>query len=85
MLRFTECLIPTIVEGRDSPVFQPAEGDSKVGYTRDLRDNSARCPEWVHGAIPLREVDSMDLVVPGGSRVPNEGFPEKGYLEEKLK
>ena len=78
------CLFPTIVEGREGPSFQPADPGSDAGYTRDLRDNSARYPEWVHGAIPMRQVEYIGPAIQGNSRVSDSPVPE-GYFKEKNK
>lgn len=77
------CLFPTVVEGREFPAFQPANFGADVGYTRHLRDNSAQCPEWVHGDIPMHQVEHIGPAVKGNSRVPNGPVPD-GYLKEKL-
>jgi hypothetical protein len=79
-----KCFIPTIIEGRDFSPFQPADASAKSGYTRDLRDNSPRFPEWVHKGISIREIESIGLVKEGNSRIPAGPVPD-GYLDEKLR
>lgn len=76
--------IPTIIEGRDFPAFQPADINEKSGYTRDLRDNRPRFPEWVHKGISIQEIESIRPVIQGNSRIPDGPVPD-GYLDEKLR
>jgi hypothetical protein len=79
-----KCFIPTIIEGRDFPAFQPADVNEKSGYTRDLRDNRPRFPEWVHKGISIQEIESISSVIQGNSRIPDGQVPD-GYLDEKLR
>ena len=79
-----KCFIPTIIEGRDFSPFQPADAGAKSGYTRDLRDNSPRFPEWVRKGISIQEIESISPVKEGNSRIPAGPVPN-GYLDEKLR
>jgi len=81
-----DCFIPTIIEGRDFPAFQPTNDiNAKSGYTRDLRDNSQSCPEWVHKGIPVPQLEeNIGAVIRGNSRIPHGPIPD-GYLDEKLR
>jgi hypothetical protein len=75
----SDCRFPTIVEARNHPCFQPANDNLDAGRTRDLRNNCVCHPEWVHGPIKLREVETIKPI----DEIPNIPIPD-GYLNEKL-
>jgi len=75
--------IPTVIEAREYPAFQPAASGEPVGQTRDLRDNSPRYEEWVHGPLYLDKlVAPVTRATDDGGCVPPCGL-SNGYLRRK--
>ena len=70
-------IIPTMIEGADSPPFRPTDKSSETGLTADLRDGEVGLPEVVHSAItrPNNVISELDVI---GKL---EQDPSQNYLE----